>query len=78
MDKNFSVQAVGIRMAYNVSSDPSDFNRTLNQMGITQSLGKDKLARTLNQMGIPNYIKNEPETDRMKNKSKGAHRTHIR
>ncbi|MBS6439189.1 MAG: hypothetical protein KH365_00655 [Clostridiales bacterium] len=63
MDKNFSVQAVGIRMAYNVSSDPSDFNRTLNQMGITQSLGKDKLARTLNQMGIPNYIKNEPETD---------------
>ena len=63
VDKNFSVQAVGIRMAYNVSSDPSDFNRTLNQMGITQSLGKDKLARTLNQMGIPNYIKNEPETD---------------
>lgn len=63
MDSNFSVQSVGIRMAYNVSSDPSDFNRTLNQMGITQSLGKDKLARTLNQMGIPNYIKNEPETD---------------
>lgn len=57
------LQAVGIRMAYNVSSDSSDFNRTLNQMGITQSLGKDKLARTLNQMGVPNYIKNEPETD---------------